>query len=680
MKLKIGDIILGISVLVIVLIIIVPLSPAALDFLFIVNIILSFIILLTSLYITEPLQFSVFPTLLLLITLFRLGLNVAATRLILSNGGQAGAVINTFGSFVIGDNLVVGIIIFLIILIMQFVVITKGSERVAEVSARFTLDAMPGKQMAIDADLNSGIIDEKRAQQRRKDVQREADFYGSMDGASKFIKGDSVVGIIVTLIIFVGGIIIGMVVDGRTFDEVINIFSLATIGEGLVMQIPSLLVSTATGITVTRAASDNNIGIDIKEQLFGRANIMTIAALIILVLGLMPGLPKLPIMALAGLLFLLSYLIKKSEKKEINKAEIENEEILAKEKKKPEDINSLLQVDPIELEFGYNIIPLVDVNQGGDILDRIVAIRKQCAIEMGVVVPVIRLRDNMQLDTNKYVIKVRGSEVSSGSIMPDYYLGMKSSDEEDDVEGIDTYEPAFGLPAKWINENNKDDAEMAGYTLIDPSSVIATHLTEVIKRYGHELLGRQQVQNLIDNIKKEQPVLVEEVVPKVVSLGEVQKVLSNLLREGVPIKDLASILETLGDYGQVSKDTDVLTEYVRQNMKRTITNRFIPGNNLIAITLDPDLEQLILNNIHQTKQGSYVTIEPEKLQAMLVSLKNAINKVNELGTQPTVVTSPIVRFHFKKMTDQLFPELVVLSYNEIEQHVQIHAKEVVSIQ
>ena len=678
--LKIGDIIVSISIIAIIVLIIIPLGAIALDFLLILNLILSIVILLTSLYITEPLQFSVFPSLLLIITLFRLGLNISATRLILSNSGQAGEVINTFGQFVISGNVVVGIIVFLILVAIQFIVITKGSERVAEVAARFTLDAMPGKQMAIDADLNSGLIDEQTAKKRRKDVQRESDFFGAMDGASKFVKGDAIVGIIITIINFIGGIIIGMLQGGMSFGQVVEVYALATVGGGLVVQLPALLVSTATGITVTRNASEDSMGIDIKEQLFGNANILFISGGILLLMVLIPGFPKIPLIILGGLFIALSFSINKNQKKELELIETEKEKQIAKEKRKPEDVKSLLEIDPIEFEFGYNIIPLVDASQGGDLLDRVTAIRKQCAIELGMIIPVIRLRDNMQLDPDTYIIKIKGNQVAEGEILPEHYLGIKNDDMPDNIDGIETIERAFGLPAKWIHKNHKTKAEMYGYTLIDQSSVIATHLTEVLKRHGHELLTRQQVQNLLDIVKNNQPVLIEEVVPKVVSLGEVQKVLSNLLREGVPIRDLPTILETLGDFGTITKDIEMLTEYVRQSLRRTITNRFLRKDEVvISIALDPELEQLILNNIHKTKQGSYVTLEPQVMQQILLNLKDAIESLNRTGIEPIVTTSPIVRYHFKRMTEQLVPDLVVLSYSEIEPDVRIQAQKVVGL-
>ncbi len=676
--LKVGDIIVSVTIIAIIVLIIIPLGAYFLDLLLILNLLLSLVIMLTSLYITKPLQFSVFPSLLLIITLFRLGLNISCTRLILSNGGQAGSVINAFGSFVIGGNLIVGIIVFLIIVAIQFIVITKGSERVAEVAARFALDAMPGKQMAIDADLNSGIIDEQTAKQRRSDVQRESDFFGAMDGASKFVKGDAIVGILITIINFIGGILIGMLQGGMGISKVISIYSLATVGGGLVIQIPALLVSSATGITVTRSAATDSMGTEIRKQLFGSSTITLTSGIMIVLLGLIPGLPTFPMFIMGGFFMFLGFSIRKKDKIQKETIENEKEKQMAKEKRKSDDVNSLLELDTIEFEFGYNLIPLVDVNQGGDLMDRIQMIRRQCALELGIIIPVIRLRDNMQLNPDTYSVKIKGNEVADGNIMPDCYLAMKNDDSHDEIEGIDTTEKAFGLPAKWIKKSLKNKAEMSGYTVVDSSSVIATHMTEILKNFSHELLTRQQVQTLIDNVKKNQPVLVDEVVPKIVSLGEVQKVLANLLKEQVPIRDLPSILETMGDYGVATKDTDMLTEYVRQNLKRTISNKFIRRDMpLSAIALDPELEQVILNNIHKTKQGSYVTIEPEKLHSLMINLKEAIESINSIGVEPVVITSPVVRFHFKKMTEQIIPNLTVLSYSEIESNIRIQTKKII---
>ena len=676
---KVSDVVVAVMVLVIILLIIIPLSPEFLDVMLVLNISLSLLILLITMNTRETLEFSTFPTMLLIMTLFRIGLNISSTRLILGNGGEAGNVIRTFGSFVVGSNLVVGIIIFLIIVIVQFIIITKGAERVAEVSARFTLDAMPGKQMAIDADLSSGIIDEQQAQLRRRVIQREADFFGSMDGASKFVKGDAIVGIIITVINIIGGIIMGSVSGGMAFDKVLQVYTLATVGEGLCAQIPALMVSTATGVIVTRAASENSFGQDLSMQLISKPSTLFIVGGMLFLLSIIPGMPTIPLWLLAVGLPMAGYFTLNARKKK-EAAELEDSaELVAQEKRKPESVTSLLQVDLIEMEFGYGIISLVDASQGGDLLDRVVMIRRQCALELGIIVPVVRLRDNIQLGTNVYCIKIKGLEVVRGEVMLDHYLALKPSDVDEEVEGIETTDPAFGLPAIWITESEREKVELKGYTTIDAPSVIATHLMEVIKRHAYELLGRQQVQTLIDNLKNSQPALVDEVVPKLFSIGEVQKVLANLLREGVSIRDIASVLEILGDYGTMTRDIELLTEYVRQNLKRAITQKFIPGGKARVITLDPTLEQMITENIRQSEHGSYVSLEPLQIQKILINLKKAVERSVSLGQTPVILTSPVVRKHFKKISEQLDAELVILSYNELEQNVEIFSDGVVNL-
>ena len=679
---KVSDILIAVVVLIVILLIIIPLSPGFLDIMLILNISLSILILLITLNTKETLEFSTFPTMLLIMTLLRIGLNISSTRLILGNGGEAGNVIKTFGNFVIGSNLAVGIVIFLIIIVVQFIIITKGAERVAEVSARFTLDAMPGKQMAIDADLSSGIIDENEAQRRRRNIQREADFFGSMDGASKFVKGDAIVAIIITVINILGGIIIGSTgLGGKSmaFDKVLQVYTLATVGEGLCAQIPALLISTSTGIIVTRAASEQSFGQDLSRQLFSKPSTLFVLGGMLFLLSLIPGMPMIPLWGLAIGLPLAGYFTLNNRKKK-EAAEIrDTAEQSAQEKRKPESVTSLLQVDLIEMEFGYGIISLVDASQGGDLLDRVVMIRRQCALELGIIVPVVRLRDNIQLGTNVYCIKIKGLEVARGEVMLEHYMALKPADVDEPIEGIETVDPAFGLPALWIAESDREKAELKGYTTIDAPSVIATHLMEVIKRHAHELLGRQQVQILIDNIKNMQPALVEEVVPKLFTIGEVQKVLANLLQEGVSIRDMGSILEILGDYGTMTRDTELLTEYVRQNLKRAITQRFIPGGKARVITLDPALEQMIAENIRQTDHGSYVALEPLQIQKILLNLKKAVERSVSLGTTPVILTSPVVRKHFKKLTEQLDTDLIILSYNELEQNVEIFSDGVVNL-
>ncbi len=673
-----GDIAIAIVVVAVVLLIIVPLSTTFIDILITVNIAISIIILLIALGTRETLDFSTFPSLLLITTIFRIAINISTTRKILGNGGNAGNLIKTFGDFVAGGNLVVGVVIFLIIFLVQFMVITKGAERVAEVAARFTLDAMPGKQMAIDADLNSGAIDEAAARQRRTNVQREADFYGSMDGASKFVKGDAIMGIIITFINIIGGILIE-VMNGGDAAAAINTYTIATIGDGLSGQIPALLISTATGIIVTKASSDNSMGTDLTRQLTQQPTILMMAGAVIGVISLIPGMPivfMLPIAA--GLVILGITLRNRMERPALVDME-EEVEMAAEEIRKPENVVSLLSVDPIELEFGYGIIPLADASQGGDLLDRVVMIRRQCAMDLGMIVPVIRLRDNIQFAANEYMIKIKGSEVARGEIMLDHYLAMNPGDIAEEINGIDTVEPAFGLPARWISESERERAELLGYTLVDPPSVVATHLTEIVRRHAHELLGRQQVQVLIDNLRQSQPSLVDEVVPKMFSLGEVQKILGNLLRENVSIRDMGTIVEVLGDFGGVTRDPDMLTEYVRQGLKRSITQRFVPSGELHVITLDPALEHLILENIRQTEHGTYVSLETDVIQRMFTGLKSATQRLAGLGLAPIVLTAPVVRYHFKRMVEGVVPDLTVLSYNEVEQHVDIQADGVVGI-
>ncbi len=679
---KITDILVAVLVLAIILLIIIPLPPGVMDLLLITNITISLMILLITLYTKRTLDFSTYPTMLLIVTLFRLSLNISSTRLILGNGGDAGNVIKAFGTFVVGGNLVVGFVVFLIIVIVQFVVITKGAERVSEVAARFTLDAMPGKQMAIDADLSSGIINEDQARERRGDIQREADFYGAMDGASKFVKGDAIVGIIITIINVVGGILVGVLgVGGKTmdFDQVIQVYTLATVGDGLCSQIPALLVSTATGIIVTRAATKTSFGQDLSKQLFSQPYVFYILGAMLLFISFIPGLPKIPLFLLAAALPIIGYIRNRNEKRK-QEAELQSEaEISASEKRKPENVTALLHVDLIEMEFGYGLISLVDASQGGDLLDRVVMIRRQCALDLGIIVPIVRLRDNIQLGTKEYVIKIKGLEVAHGEVMLGRYLALKPEEVDEPIDGIETVEPTFGLPALWIAEKDREKAEIKGYTTIDVPSVISTHLMEIIKRHADELLGRQQVQTIIDNLKKTQPALVEEVVPKMFSVGEVQKVLANLLRENVSIRDIASILEILGDYGTITRDTDVLTEYVRQKLKRAITRNFIPDGRARVITLNPDTEKAISGSLRQSDKGVNTAMEPSQIQLLLASLKKGVDHFLSLGIAPIMITSPQIRRHLKNLSAQVYPELVVLSYNEIESNVEIFSDWTVSI-
>ncbi|NLZ53295.1 MAG: flagellar biosynthesis protein FlhA [Thermoanaerobacteraceae bacterium] len=675
---KLGDITMAVMSIAIILMMVIPLPSALLDLLLVFNITFSLIILLISMNTEKPLDFSIFPSLLLIATMLRLSLNISSTRLILING-YAGKVIESFGNFVVKGNALVGFIIFAIIVIVQFIVITKGAERVAEVAARFTLDAMPGKQMSIDADLNAGIISENEAQNRRMEIQKEANFYGAMDGASKFVKGDAIAGIIITIINIVGGLITGMVFQGLEFTEALNRYTLLTVGDGLVSQIPALLISTATGIIVTKAASSGHLGQDLIKQLTSYPKLLLLSAGALALFAIIPGLPFLPFIALAGTLGYMGISfdrVSKQKDEEVEKLQKERE---LDEMRKPENIYSLLQVDPIEVEFGYNIIPLADTNQGGDLLDRVVMIRRQCALDLGLVVPMIRLRDNIQLNPNEYIIKIKGVEAARGELRTDSFMVMNPTGGPIDIDGIETKEPAFGLQARWISSDKKEKAELKGYTIVDASSVLATHLTEVIKRFAHELLGRQEVKNLLDNLKNQYPALVEETVPKILTIGEIQKVLSNLLKENVPIRDIVTIVETLGDYATLTKDTDMLTEYVRQRLKRVITERFVQGKSAKVITLDSRVEDVILDSIRQNDQGSYIAIEPSLVQKIRNSLAELINNLNMKGIAPIVLTSPMVRIYFRKLIEDYISFLPVLSYNELEPGVEVQSVGMVTL-
>ena len=673
---KFRDMSVPIIVVAVVLAFILPLPSFVVDILLAVNIMISVIILLNTIYMKEALQMSIFPTLLVITTLFRLALNVNTTRMIIGQG-KAGDVIEGFGRFVGGNDLVVGFIIFIVITLVNFLVITRGAERVAEVAARFTLDAMPGKQMAIDADLNSGLINEAEAKARRKKIQLEADFYGSMDGASKFVKSDAIMGIIITVLNIIGGIIMGMVFRGESLEEALSTYAILTIGDGLVSQIPALMISTATSFIVTRAASDSDLNADFIKQIFTNQKVLYIAAALSFILAFF--LPTIPFLLMAGILAFLGYTMSKQKEEEQKQQEVMIEETEVEEIRKPENVVTLLQVDPIELEFGYGIIPLADVNQGGDLLDRVVMIRRQLALELGMIVPIIRLRDNIQLAPNEYHIKIKGVEVAKGELMLDHYLAMNPGTAEEEIDGIKTTEPAFGLPAVWISEQQRDRAEMLGYTVVDSPSIIATHLTEVVKKYAHELTGRQEVQTLLDNVKQNYPVIIEELIPKLMTVGEVQKVLANLLREGVSIRDMVTILETLADYAPVTHDTDMLTEYVRQALGRAISKRFLSEQNSSVITLDPKLEQLIMDSLQRTEAGTYLSLDPNVTNAILGSLTRQVQKLIQLGQQPVILASPVVRLYFKKLADQAIPGIVVLSYNELDPGLEIRSVGVVSI-
>lgn len=675
---KHSDILVALAIITIVVMMIIPLPTVILDIFLAFNITLSLTIVMVAIYNVEPLQFSVFPSLLLVTTLFRLALNVSSTRLILLEG-YAGEVITAFGNFVVGGNAIVGFIVFVILIIIQFIVITKGAERVAEVAARFTLDAMPGKQMSIDADLNAGLIGDADARERRRKIQREADFYGAMDGASKFVKGDAIAAIIIIVINIVGGFAIGMIDRNMSIAQSLQNYTLLTVGEGLVNQIPALLISTATGIVVTRAASDSNLGHDITTQLLTNPRVFAITGAVLLFLGMVPGLPGIPFFILALVVLGVAYTLHASAKTNVETEITRQEAKEIEDVRKPENVLNLLQVDPMELEIGYSLIPLVDAGQGGDLLDRVVMIRRQCALELGLIVPTIRIRDNIQLKPNAYVVKLRGVEIAKGELMPDHYLAMNSGNVFEEISGVDTVEPAFGLPAKWVPDSARERAELAGYTVVDPVSVLTTHLTEIIKIYGHEILGRQEVQTLIDTVKQHFPAVVEELVPNVASVGDIQKVLSNLLRERVSIRDMVTILETLADYAPLTKDHEILTEYVRHALSRQISKQYVVNNSLTCITVDPQLENLISSSAQRSEQGSYVALEPNTMQTFINNLSTELNKLTNLGYQPLVLTNPAVRLYFRKLTERVAPNLVVLSYGELEPRLEVQALGMVKV-
>ena len=654
-----------------VLFFIIPIPSILLDVMLALNISIALIILVNVLFVQEVLDMSFFPTLLLFTTIFRISLNVSSTRLILTTGNP-GNVVTTFGSFVGGGDLVIGAIIFIVLILIQFMVINKGSERVAEVSARFTLDAMPGKQMAIDADLNTGAITEKEARERRNKIQEESGFFGSMDGATKYVKGDATAGLVITVINLVGGTIMGVMRGGLDFQSAIQQYGILTIGDGLVSQIPSLLISLSTGILVTKGSKEADFSGTLIKQLFGIPRVLYIVGAVMAFLGIFTPLNIGLFLAFAAVFIIAGYSMDKTIGEETIEEEVAAEESEAEEIRRPENVVSLLQVDPIELEFGYGIIPLADVNQGGDLLDRVVMIRRQIALELGTVVPIIRLRDNIQLNPNQYIIKIKGIQVAAGEIMFDHYMAMNPGYVEEEITGIETREPSFDLPALWITDAQRERAESLGYTVVDPPSIIATHLTEVIRRHIAELLTRQDVQNLVNNLKETNPALVDELTPKLLGLGEIQKVLQNLLSEGVSIRDLLSIFEVLADHASTTRDTDVLTEYARQGLKRAISSRYFePNAQNTCITLDPKIEQEIMGSVKQTEQGAYLTLDPERINAIMESLNEQIAKMEELGKIPIVITSPIVRMYFKKMSEDFVKDLVVISYNEIDSDVAL---------
>ncbi|MEG1457720.1 MAG: flagellar biosynthesis protein FlhA [Acetivibrio sp.] len=673
------DAVLGLYLMLAILFFIIPIPSFLLDILLGLNISVAMIILFTALFSREALEMSSFPTLLLFTTIFRISLNVSSTKLILTTG-EPGNVVTTFGEFVGGGNLIVGGIVFIILILVQFMVINKGSERVAEVTARFTLDAMPGKQMAIDADLNTGIITDEEAKQRRQKIQDESSFFGAMDGATKYVKGDATAGLIITVVNFAGGLAMGILYLGLEPMQALEKFSILTIGDGLVSQIPSLMISLATGILVTKVSKEADLGDVLVRQLFSIPKVLYMVGGAMIALGVLTTLNTV-LFSAYGLIFIITarMIAGKMEVEEIEK-ETNEEEGSAEEIRRPENVTSLLQVDPIELEFGYGIIPLADVSQGGDLLDRVVMIRRQVALELGCVVPMIRLRDNIQLNPNQYVIKIKGVPVSDGEILFDHYMAMNPGYVEEEITGIPTFEPSFHLPAIWITESQRERAESLGYTVVDPPSIIATHLTEIVRSHLDELMTRQDVQSLINNVKEANETLVSELVPKLLSVGEIQKVLQNLLREGISIRDLITVFETLADYAPTTRDTDVLTEYARQSLKRAISSKYFPSNEATSVvTLDPKIEQEIMGSVKQTEQGAYLTLDPDRTQGIINSVQEEITKLENLGKNPIVITSPIVRMYFKKLTADYFKDLIVISYNEIDSNVELQSVGMVTV-
>lgn len=680
---KLTNYAVSLFVIVIVLLLIIPLSPFLLDVFIVINISISLIILLVSMNIREPLEFSIFPSLLLITTLFRLGINVSSTRNILMNQGQAGQVIKSFGTFVLQGNAIVGFIIFFIIVLVQFIVITKGAERVSEVAARFTLDAMPGKQMAIDADLSSGLIDETAARMRREKIQREADFYGAMDGATKIVKGDSIMSIIITAINLIGGVAMGMVMSDMPFTEVLSVYSIATIGDGLVSQIPALLISTATGMIVTRAVSEGSLNDDVSKQFTAQPQAIMMTGGIMLVLLLVPGMPKFQMLLLGGGLIAAGYFLNRKTKEAAQQeaaaaagAVVEEQKKTADEGEYFKDINnvySMIGVDPIEMEFGYSLIPLVDESSGGKMINRIVIFRRQYAQEMGVVIPSISLRDSSSLNTNQYVIKIKGEEVAGGEILVDYYLALEPAEPTGEVDGIETIEPAYGIPSKWILPENKEMAEIYGYTVIDPLSVMITHLSETIKQHAYEVINRQEVMHLLENVRKTTPELVDEVFPGIISYGNFQKILVNLVKEGIPVKDMETILETVADVGATVKDITQITESIRIALKRTITRKFCQGGQMRVLTLDAELEKVIVTSLTKGEQGVYTALSPDTMQSLISQVGEGIKKFNDLSQDVVILTSQVIRIYLYRLLEQFYPNVYVLSFQEIANNVQIQS-------
>ena len=682
-------------VLTVILLLIIPLPAGLVDVAIVINMALSMMILVITMSIHEPLEFSIFPSLLLITTLFRLGINVSTTRNILSNMGSSGQIIKAFGDFVLGGNVVVGFIIFIIILLMQFLVITKGAERVAEVAARFNLDAMPGKQMAIDADLSSGLIDEQQAKHRREKVQREADFYGAMDGATKIVKGDAIMSLITTGINLVGGTIIGMVMGGGEFTTVLNTYSIATVGDGLVSQIPALLISTATGMIVTRAVSEGSLNEDVSRQFLAQPYSIMISGIAVAVMGVIPGMPTLTMLLIAGILvgggYYLSRQIKAGPAMALpggafgDGGEASHEEEQQSQEAPPvteeeyyKDVNNvytLLTVEPVEMEFGYSLIPLVDESVGGRVINRIIIFRRQYAQDMGFVIPSIRLRDSSGLNTNQYSIKIRGEEVARGEILTDYYLALEPENPEREVDGIETIEPAYGIPSRWIRPEDRERAEIYGYTVIDPLSVMITHLSEVIKQHAYELITRQEVVRLVENAKKVSPELIEEAFPNVISYSLFQKILTSLLKEGIPIKDLEIIVETILETASEKglRDVDTLIEDIRTALKRTITRLYCEDGSMKVVTMDSELERTMVGSLTKGEGGYYLALSPDILQSLISQMAIQMRKFAGLSQTPVVLTSQGMRVHFYRLIEQFYPNVRVLSFNEIANNIQIQS-------
>ena len=677
-KLDVSSLVVAVGVVSILMVMIIPLPTFILDLLLSLGITMGLVILLMAMYNTNPLDFSSFPSLLLVTTLYRLSLNIASTRLILLHGhegpGAVGQVIQSFGTFVVGGSFAVGLIIFLIMVLINFIVITKGSGRIAEVAARFTLDAMPGKQMAIDADLNAGLIDEAEAKKRRKEIAMQSEFYGAMDGASKFVRGEAIASIVIMVINIIGGLCIGAFLQGMDIFQALETYTLLTIGDGLVSQIPALVISTSAGIIVSRAASDASMGKEFSKQFTQQPQALAVASGIILLFGLIPGLPHVAFLFLGTVMGGVAYLA--FQKQALEQKEVEEEEE-GEEEALPgslETVENLLPLDTLELEVGYGLIPLVDESQEGDLLERIRGIRRQFAMDMGLIIPSMHVRDNLQLKPDEYALLLKGVEVTRGELMMGYLLAMDSGAAKREIEGVPTVEPAFKLPAVWIQEDKRDEAQLAGYTVVDPSTVVATHLTEVLRTHGDELLGRQDAQKLLDNLAKTHPKVVEELLPELMNLGGVQKVLQNLLRERVSIRDMLTICETLADYAPKVKDTDVLTEYVRQKLSRSIVSSFVDDEgNISVLTLSTQIEDFVRESVQQSEQGGFLSLEPNFAQRLLDSVQESVERVSNEGYQPIIICASVVRRHLRQFLARFLPQVVVLSHNELTSHIKIES-------